>query len=357
MKLEITLVPTERQKTPPQNMDELSFGDNFTNHMLKMDYKDGQGWQNPRITPFENISLDPAAMSIHYGQSFFEGLKCYRRKDGGLQLFRPRDNFNRFNRSAARLCMPEIDVDFALESLIELIQIEQDWVPNSNGASLYIRPTMLATEPHLGVRPAREYLYFIILSPVGAYYKEGFQPVKIFITDEYVRAVRGGVGNIKAAGNYAASLYAAKEAQEKGFTQILWLDALERKYIEEVGTSNMFFLIGDELITPPLTGSILDGITRYTVLDLAREWGIKINERPISIDEVMSSAKDGSLQEAFGSGTAVVISPVSEIFYKNQTIQVSDGQTGPLARRLFDEITAIQYGDKPDTHGWIVKIS
>jgi len=336
MKLEKNLLPAESLKEKPKSDDDLSFGDTFTDHMIRMEYKEGKGWHNARIVPYQDICLDPAAMSIHYAQSIFEGLKCYRRKDGGLQLFRPLDNFKRFNTSAVRMCMPEIDPEFGLSSLKELVQVEQDWVPKSPGASLYVRPTMMATEPHLGVRPAREYLYFLIVGPVGAYYKEGFNPVKIYVSEEYVRAVRGGVGHIKAAGNYAASLYGAREAAEKGYTQILWLDAVERKYVEEVGTSNIFFVIGDELVTPPLTGSILSGITRYTVLDLAREWGdLKVVERPVSIDEVIS-------------GTAVVISPVGEIFYKGETFQINDGQTGPLARKLFDEITSIQYGEKPD---------
>ncbi|MBW2621395.1 MAG: branched-chain amino acid aminotransferase [Deltaproteobacteria bacterium] len=357
MDLEIDLVPLENRKEKPKNEDDLGFGDIFTDHMFMMDYKEGQGWHNPRITAFQDIHLSPAAMSIHYAQSIFEGLKCYRRKDGGVQLFRPRDNFERFNRSAVRLCMPELDVDFALKSLKEFTRIESDWVPRIQGSSLYVRPTMMATEPHLGVRPASEYLYFVILAPVGAYYKEGFNPITILVSNEYTRAVRGGVGDVKAAGNYAASLYAAREAQQKGFTQILWLDAVERKYIEEVGTSNIFFLFENELVTPPLAGSILGGITRLTVLDLARKWGGReVVERPITIDEVMTKAKSGELKEVFSSGTAVVISPVGEISYDGVTARIGDGKTGPLAYKLFEEITAIQYGTKNDTHGWIEEI-
>ena len=357
MDLEIDLVPLENRKEKPKNENDLGFGDLFTDHMFMMDYKEGQGWHNPRITAFEDICLSPAAMSIHYAQSIFEGLKCYRREDKEVQLFRPRDNFERFNRSAARLCMPELDVDFVLHSLKELIRIESDWVPKSKGSSLYVRPTMMATEPHLGVRPSSDYLYFVILGPVGAYYKEGFNPVTILVSKEYSRAVRGGVGNVKAAGNYAASLYAAREAQQKGFTQILWLDAVERKYIEEVGTSNIFFLFENELVTPPLAGSILGGITRLTVLDLARKWGeCEVVERPITIDEVMTKAKSGELKEVFGSGTAVVISPVGEISYDGETVRIGDGTTGPMAYKLFDEITAIQYGAKADTNGWIEEI-
>ncbi len=357
MDLEINLVPLENRKEKPLSEDDLGFGDIFTDHMLMMDYKEGQGWHNARITAFADIKLSPAAMSIHYAQSIFEGLKCYRRQDGEIQLFRPRDNFMRFNRSATRLCMPELDVEYALESLKEFIRIESDWVPRSQGSSLYVRPTMMATEPHLGVRPATQYLYFVILAPVGAYYKEGFNPISILVSSEYVRAVRGGVGEVKAAGNYAASLYAAREAQEKGFTQILWLDAIERKYIEEVGTSNIFFLFEDELVTPPLGGSILSGITRLSVIDLTRKWGeFDVVERPIAIDEVMAKAKNGELKEVFGAGTAVVISPVGEISFHGETVKIGDGKTGRLAYRLFEEITAIQYGFKNDSHGWIEEI-
>jgi len=357
MEIDLDLLPPEQRKAKPAPDDDLPFGDIYTDHMLMVDYKEGQGWFNARIVPFADICLSPAAITIHYAQSLFEGMKCYRRQDNGLQLFRPRDNFTRLNQTAERMCMPQIDRDFALASLKKLLDIEQDWVPSSQGSSLYVRPTMMATEPHLGVRPGNEYLYFVILSPVGAYYKTGFNPVKILVSDKYSRAARGGVGHVKAAGNYAASLYAAREAQAQGFTQILWLDATEHKYVEELGTSNMFFLFEDTVVTPELSGSILPGITRLTVLDLAREWGMKVEERAVSIDEVMTQAKQGKLTEAFASGTAVVISPVSEIHYKEAHVQIGDGQTGPLARKLFDEITGIQYGTKPDTHGWVEKIT
>lgn len=357
MKLEINLRKSEEKKERPAHGDELSFGDIFTDHMFIMDYREGQGWIDPRIVPYGDLRIDPGAMGLHYGQAFFEGLKCYRRADGGLQLFRPRDNFARLNASAERLCMPQVDVEEMLDHLKQLVRVEDEWVPSIHGSSLYVRPTMFATEPHLGVRPAREYILFMIVTPVGAYYTEGFKPIKIYVQDKYVRAVRGGVGNIKAAGNYAASLYAAEEAKKKGFTQILWLDAVELKYIEEVGTSNMFFVINGELVTPPLSGSILPGVTRATVLDLARAWGgYKISERPITIDEVIASAKDGSLTEAFGTGTAVVISPVSHIVFKDEEHQVADGRTGPLSQRLFDYIMDVQYGRLPDEFGWIEPI-
>ena len=353
MEIKVNMLPPERRKPKPADQD-LTFGNIFTDHMFLMDYRQGQGWHNARIEPYGPLVLDPATASLHYAQMIFEGLKCYRRADEGLQLFRVRDNFLRFNRSAARMCIPEIDVDLAIDTLKQLIRVEKDWVPRTQGTSLYIRPTIIASEPFLGVRPATEYIYFVILGPVGAYYKEGFNPIKILVEEEYVRSVRGSVGEAKTGGNYAASLYAAEKAQQMGFTQVLWLDAVERKYIEEVGTMNMFFLIEDELVTAPLSGSILPGITRYTVFDLVREWGgYRTSERPISIDEVMTAARDGRLKEAFGSGTAAVISPVKEIVYKDQAVQVADGKTGPLAQRLFDEITAIQYGTKTDSHGWV----
>ena len=354
MEISIHELPFEKRKPKPTDENDLGFGNIFTDHMFLLDYKQGQGWHNARIEPYQALQLDPAAMSLHYGQSIFEGLKCYRRSDGGLQLFRARDNFMRFNRSARRLCIPELDIDFTMASLKELLRIENEWVPRAPGTTLYIRPTIIATEPHLGVRPAHEYLYFVILGPVGAYYKEGFNPVKIMVEDEFVRASPGGVGEAKTAGNYASSLFAAEKAQKKGFTQVLWLDGVHRKYVEEVGTMNMFFLLDDELVTAPLDGTILPGITRYTVLDLVSEWGgYKVSERLISIDEVMDGARSGRLKEAFGSGTAAVISPVGQIVYKDEALNVGNGQTGPLANRLFNEITAIQYGTKPDTHGWI----
>jgi len=357
MDIRVNLVPLEKRKPKPSDESSLGFGNIFTDHMFLMDYRQGQGWHNARIEPYSPVVLDPAAMCLHYGQMIFEGLKCYRRADGGLQLFRARDNFRRFNRSAYRVCIPQLDEDQALAALTELLLLEQDWVPRAPGTSLYIRPTIIASEPHLGVRPALEYIYFVILGPVGAYYKEGFNPVKILVEDKFVRSVRGGVGEAKTAGNYAASLFAAEQAHRKGFTQVLWLDAVERKYVEEVGTMNIFFLIDDELVTSPLTGSVLSGITRATVIELVREWGtFRVSERLVSIDEVMAAAKDGRLKEAFGSGTAAVISPVGQIVYKDETVQVADGRTGPLAQKLFEEITAIQYGTKPDTHGWLKRI-
>lgn len=343
-------------KAKPDN-GNLGFGNSFTDHMFVMEYDEGQGWHNQRICPYQDFALDPAAMVLHYGQAIFEGLKAYHGKDDNIFLFRPEDNLKRMNISATRMCMPTFNIDDVMAGLHKLLTIEQDWIPRGQGTSLYIRPTMIATEAGLGVRPANRYLFFIILSPVGAYYSEGFEPVKIFVTDEYVRAVAGGVGNAKTAGNYAASIMAAVKAQEKGFTQVLWLDAIERKYIEEVGTMNIFFKINDEIITPPLSGSILPGITRESVITLIREWGLKVCERKITIDEVFTAAADGSLQEVFGTGTAAIISPVGSLSYLDKICSVNNGKTGELAQRLFQELQNIQYGISPEPYGWVKELT
>jgi branched-chain amino acid aminotransferase len=335
---------------------KLGFGIHFTDYMLVMSYREGAGWAAPVIKKYGDFSLDPAAMVLHYGQAIFEGLKAYRGKDDRIHLFRPADNLRRMNNSATRMCMPEIPADEVLAAMKQLLDLERAWVPAIDGASLYIRPTMIATEAALGVRPAREYLFYIILSPVGAYYPEGFNPVKIYVTDNYVRAVKGGVGNVKTAGNYAASIMAALEAQEKGYTQVLWLDAVERRFVEEIGTSNIFFLINDELVTPALSGSILPGITRDSVIKLAEAWGIGVVERPIAISEVISALEDGSLREIFASGTAAVISPVGALNYKGREYPVNGETTGPLAQRFFDELQGIQFGERPDDFGWRVPI-
>ena len=283
-------------------------------------------------------------------------MKAYKGDGGQVYLFRPEDNFERMNSSAIRMCMPRIPVDQVLKSLKALLYLEKNWIPESEGASLYIRPTMIGTEPFLGVRPSAEYYFYIILSPVGAYYSEGFNPTKIYVSDEHVRAVKGGVGNVKTAGNYAASLYTSELAKKEGYTQVLWLDACEHKYIEEVGTSNIFFMIGDELVTPPLEGSILGGITRNSVLKLAESWGVKTVEREIAIDEVLAATEDGSLKEAFGTGTAAVISPVGELFYKDKAYSINNGETGELSRRLFDELQDIQGGRREDPFNWVVRV-
>jgi branched-chain amino acid aminotransferase len=356
--MEIKVIPArpEQLKSKPADESKLGFGDIHTDHLFVMDYETGKGWFNPRIEPYHAFAIDPAAMGIHYGQEIFEGLKAYRGKDDGLYLFRAADNFKRMNRSAARLCMPDLDIDLVMEGLKKLVILDGDWVPKSRGTSLYIRPTMLATEPHLGVRPSRNYLFFIMIGPVGAYYKEGLNPIKIYVEDKYIRAAVGGTGEIKTAGNYAASLLAAEEAKEKGFTQVLWLDAVERKYVEEVGTMNMFFVIDGEVITAPLAGSILPGITRDSVIHMVRDWGMKMSERALAIEDVISAAGNGRLTEAFGTGTAAVISPVGQITYKEKDYVVAGGKMGELSQRLYDEIVAIQYAEKEDPYGWRMKI-
>ena len=341
-----------------QNTEQkaLWFGQYYSDHMFVMSYDNEKGWHDAAIRRYGNFRLDPAAMVLHYGQAIFEGLKAYRGKDDQIYLFRPKANLERMNTSAQRMCMPTFPVEDVYNGLKKLLQTDKQWVPRQSGATLYIRPTMVATEAGLGVRPAKEYLFFIILSPVGAYYPEGFNPVKIFVTDKYVRAVRGGVGHVKTAGNYAASIMAAVEAQKQGFTQVLWLDAVERKNVEEVGTMNIFFVIDEEVVTPPLSGSILPGITRDSVLRILKDRGMKINERNIAIDEIIEASRNGSLQEVFGTGTAAVISPVGSLYYKGHEYKINNGKTGELSQKLFDEIQAIQYGYKPDPYGWIEKI-
>ena len=339
---------------PDEN--SLGFGKHMTDHMFVMLYDEHLGWHDAAIKPYGNFSLDPAAMVLHYGQEIFEGLKAYHGKDDRIYLFRPTDNLQRMNISAARMCMPEIPVDVVYDALKKLITLDKGWIPKVDGATLYIRPTMVASEAGLGVRPAKQYIFFIINCPVGAYYPEGFNPVKIFVTDKYVRAVAGGVGNVKTGCNYAASIIAAVEAQKQGYTQVLWLDAIERRYIEEVGTMNIFFLIGDELITPPLTGSILPGITRDSVLRLTKDWGLKKKKKRISIGDVLSANEKGTLREVFGTGTAAVISPVGEINYKGQICTINNGKTGELAQKLFDELQAIQNGYTKDLYGWVVEV-
>jgi branched-chain amino acid aminotransferase len=342
-------------KTKP-TPEQLGFGLHFTDHMFVMRWNRQQGWHGAEITPYRNFSLDPATMVLHYGQEIFEGLKAYRGDGDQIFLFRPQDNLERMNASALRMCMPRLAADKVLQALKALIYLDRDWIPRNQGGTLYVRPTMIASEAALGVRPANEYLFFVIMSPVGAYYAEGFNPVKIYVDDSYVRAVRGGVGQAKTGGNYAASLMASVEAKKAGYTQVLWLDAIERKYIEEVGTSNIFFHIDGKLVTPALSGSILPGITRDSVLQLARDWEIPVEERPLAIDEVCAAHAEGRLQESFGTGTAAVISPVGELRYRNQSYVINNGVTGPLAQRFFEELQALQHGRRPDPHDWLVRV-
>lgn len=341
---------------PLPDESSLAFGTLFTDHMFNMDYNSEKGWHNPRIEPYQPIVMDPATMVLHYGQAIFEGLKAFRSAADDIILFRPQENFARFNRSARRMCIPEIDEEQALFALKELLRIENRWVPSTPGTSLYIRPTIIATDPYLGLGVSDTYRFFIILCPVGAYYKEGFDPVRIWVTEKYVRAVPGGVGEAKTGGNYAASLYAGSEAKANGYTQVLWLDGVERKYIEEVGAMNIFFVINGKIVTPKLSGSILPGITRDSMLQLARNWDVPVSERRISIDEVVCAHESGQLDEVFGSGTAAVISPVGEIRYKEKSMAIAGGKVGPWAHRFFDALTDIQYGRKPGPAGWVVPL-
>jgi branched-chain amino acid aminotransferase len=355
MAVRISRVEAHRMKPRPVDESKLGFGRIFTDHMFMMEHGE-KGWHDARVEPHHKLELDPAAMVLHYGQAVFEGLKAYRGKDGGVYLFRYMDNLARLARSCERLEIPAFPLDVVAEGLKQVVLIDREWIPRSKGSSLYIRPTVVATDPFVGVRPSVTYYLYIILSPVGAYYPEGFSPVRIWVSEEYVRAVRGGVGEAKCAGNYAASLKAQVQAQKAGCTQVLWLDALERRYVEEVGTMNMFWVIRGEVVTSPLTGSILPGITRESVIRLLRDWGIKVSERMLSIDEVVEGAASGDLEEAFGSGTAAIISPVGWISYRGQEHEVGEGKVGPVSLRLYNALLDMQYGNAPAPDGWVERI-
>ena len=341
----------EHSRVESVDFGNLAFGEVFSDHMLSMDYEYGH-WLAPHILPFGKIEVFPSLCSLHYGQVVFEGLKAFYAKGDTINIFRPEKYHARFNKSCQRLCIPGMAFEPFVGSINELIALDRAWVPRRHGCSLYIRPFVFAADSYIGVRVSKTYRFMVLTSPVGAYYPEGMNPVRLMTSGEYVRAVQGGLGMAKTPANYAASLLPAEEAHKKGFTQVLWLDGIERKYVEEVGTMNIFFLINDELITPALEGSILAGVTRDTVLEVARGWGIKVSERKISIDEVLSASREGKLKEVFGTGTAAVISPVGEIQHKETLIRINDGKTGDLSQRLYDEITGIQYGERPDRFGW-----
>ncbi len=353
---EIKFIKAETLKQKPADESKLGFGKIFTDYMFTMEYDPENGWHNPCVKPYKPLQLDPSTSVLHYGQSIFEGMKCYRRADGGLQLFRPMDNFARMNRSADRLSIPQFDEELAMEGLKKLLEVEKDWVPHNVGTSLYIRPTIIATDAMLGVHAAHHYLFFIILSPVGAYYAQGLAPVGIYVEDTYVRAVRGGFGFAKTAGNYAASIKAGEVAAQKGYAQVLWLDGVEQKYVEEVGAMNMMFKINGKIITPMLNGSILAGITRDSVLKLAAHMGIPTEERRIAIDEIFEAAKNGTLEEAFGTGTAAVVSPVGELCRGEEKVTISGNQIGETTQKLYDTLTGIQWGTVEDPFGWIVRL-
>lgn len=351
--IQILLAETKKEIPDPEG---LIFGRAFTDHMFVMDYADEVGWHDPRIVPYAPLQLDPAAIVFHYGQTVFEGLKAYLTKSGDVQLFRPDKNIQRLNKSCERLCMPQVDEEFLLTALKQLIATEKAWVPGAEGTSLYIRPFVIATEPYLGVSPSHKYKLLIILSPVGAYYKEGINPVKILVENEYVRAVAGGTGEAKTAGNYAAGLKAQEVAEEMGYSQVLWLDGVQRKYIEEVGSMNIFFKIDGEVVTPALNGSILPGITRDSIIELLKYWDVPVSERKISVEELYAAHQEGKLEEVFGTGTAAVISPVGELSWQNEKIVVNQGKTGPLAKKLYDTLTGIQYGTIEDPFEWVIKV-
>lgn len=356
MKENIKIELTKNPKQKPADQSKLGFGNFYTDHMFIMNYDEGEGWHNPRIVPYQPLELDPAAMCLHYGQEVFEGLKAYRADDGRVLLFRPDRNYARLNVSNERLCIPEIDEAFCIEATKKLVDIDKDWIPTAPDSSLYIRPFIIAVDPHVGVHPAHHLMFIIILSPVGAYYPEGLNPVRIYVEDNYVRAVRGGMGFTKTAGNYAASLKAQAEATKLGYTQVLWLDGVERKYIEEVGTMNVFFVIDGEVITPALQGSILSGVTRMSSIEMLRSLGYKVTERKLSIQELAEAYDNGKLDEAFGTGTAAVISPIGELKWGDKVMNINNGEIGEISQKLYDNLTGIQWGKKEDTFGWTVEV-
>ena len=354
--LNIRFEKTTTPKAKPADANNLGFGKIFTDHMFVMNYEEGKGWFDPRIVPFEKISLSPAAMVYHYGQEMFEGLKAYKGDDGKVRLFRPEMNAKRANESNKRLCIPEIPVEDFVQAVSELVKVEQDWIPTAPGTSLYIRPFVIATDEFLGVAPSKTYLFMVIVSPSGAYYSSGLAPVGIWIEDEYVRAVKGGIGFAKTGGNYAASLAAQVKAHDDGYSQVLWLDGVERKYIEEVGAMNIFFKINGKIVTPMLNGSILPGVTRNSVINLCKHWGMEVEERKISVDELLEAQKNGTLEEVFGTGTAAVISPVGKLRYMDDVMVIGDGNIGPVSQKLYDTVTGIQWGKLPDELGWVVEL-
>ena len=354
--MDIKITKTTAPKAKPAKGEKLGFGHIFTDHMFLMNYTEGKGWHDARIEPYGNLSLDPSAMVFHYGQEMFEGLKAYRGEDDKIYLFRPDMNAKRTNATNERLCIPELPIDDFVDAVKAIVDVDRDWVPADEGTSLYIRPFIIATDEFLGVAPSKTYLFIIILSPSGAYYESGLAPVGIWIEDEYVRAVKGGMGFAKTGGNYAASLIAQVKAHDSGYSQVLWLDGVERKYIEEVGAMNIFFKIGGKVVTPMLNGSILPGITRNSIIHVCKDWGYEVEERRISVDELVAAAKDGSLEEVWGTGTAAVVSPVGKLRYVDDVMTIGDGGIGELTQKLYDELTGIQWGKKDDPYGWRVEV-
>jgi len=354
--LDIKITKTTEPKAKPVKGQKLGFGKIFTDHMFVMNYTEGKGWHDARIEPFHNISLSPAAMVYHYGQEMFEGLKAYKGPDGKVYLFRPDMNAKRTNATNDRLVIPQLPVEDFVQAVSAVVDVDRDWIPSDPGTSLYIRPFIIATDEFLGVAPSKTYLFMVILSPSGAYYESGLAPVGIWIEDEYVRAVRGGIGFAKTGGNYAASLIAQQKAHDAGYSQVLWLDGVERKYIEEVGAMNIFFKISGKVVTPSLNGSILPGITRNSTIQLCKDWGYEVEERKISAEELLEAQRNGTLEECFGTGTAAVISPVGKLRYQDDVMTINGGQIGELSQKLYDTITGIQTGILPDERGWRVQV-
>ncbi len=353
--LDIKITLAEQRKPLP-DPDTLVFGKTFTDHMFLMDYHTGQGWHDARIVPYGPLPMEPSCMVFHYAQEIFEGMKAYRTPDGKIQLFRPVENARRLNSSCQRMCMPEINEDDFVQAVKALVSVERDWVPNKPGTSLYIRPFLIATDCSLGVHASNSYLFAIICCPVGAYYPEGINPVKIYVENEDVRAVKGGTGFTKCGGNYAASIRAGERAHEQGYSQVLWLDGVHRKYIEEVGAMNVLFKVNGTVITPELSGSVLPGITRKSCLELLRSWGVPVEERLVSAEELFDAAEAGTLEEAWGTGTAAVVSPIGLLAWGDKKITVSGGQIGELTQKLYDTLTGIQWGILPDPYGWVVPV-
>lgn len=353
--MEIKFVKADTLKAKPDS-STLGFGQVFTDYMFLMDYSRDLGWHDARIVPFAPISLHPASTVLHYGSEIFEGLKAYRTADGSVQLFRPIENIRRMNNSADRMCLPAIPEDLAMQALTEFVKVEQDWTPSAEGTSLYLRPFMYGNDETLGVHAVHNATYAIIASPVGSYYKEGINPVKIMIESEDVRAVRGGTGEAKCGGNYAASNRAGERAEQKGYSQVLWLDGVHRKYIEEVGAMNVMFKIAGEVVTPALSGSILPGITRKSCIEVLRSKGYKVSERLISIDELAEAMENGTLEEAWGCGTAAVVSPIGELCYQDKKYTVNSGKIGETTQMLYDTLTGIQWGKIEDPFGWVQKL-
>ena len=353
--MEIKINKTAEPKNKPDQKN-LGFGKYFTDHMFLLNYETGKGWHDARVVPYGPLQLDPSTMVFHYAQEVFEGMKAYRTPDGGVQLFRPYDNARRMNDSCERLCIPKIPEDLFVEGVKALVKTDADWVPTEPETSLYIRPFVIATDASLGVHASHTYIFCVICSPVGAYYAEGINPVKIYVESEDVRAVKGGTGYTKCGGNYAASIRAGERAAESGYAQVLWLDGVERKYIEEVGSMNVLFKIDGKVVTPKLTGSVLPGITRRSCLELLRSWGYEVEERLISAEELFAAGESGKLEEAWGSGTAAVISPVGEMGWEDKHVVINGGKIGELTQRLYDTLTGIQWGKIEDSYGWTVKV-